>query len=128
MDGFDHRPLLEPIGHVPRAELKQAYYRQHEESAIVACLNVNSLRENRGGSNREAEACAARDETNPAPPGNEDSGATSLLQQALTRENMAAAWKRVKLTERAPESIASPSSKLRNTSKPTGAASQGAMR
>jgi RNA-directed DNA polymerase len=45
---------------------------------------------------REAGTCAARDETNPARHGNEDSGTTSLLRQALARENMAAAWKRVK--------------------------------
>jgi len=33
---FNHRRLLEPIGNVPPAELETAYYRQLEESAMVA--------------------------------------------------------------------------------------------
>ena len=36
VDWFNHRRLLEPIGHVPPAELEEAYYRQMEESAIAA--------------------------------------------------------------------------------------------
>ena len=35
-DWFNHRRLLEPIGNVPSAELEEAYYRQLEESAMVA--------------------------------------------------------------------------------------------
>ena len=33
---FNHRRLLEPIGHVPPAELEEAYYRQLAESATSA--------------------------------------------------------------------------------------------
>ncbi len=36
VDWFNHRRLLEPIGHVPPAELEEAYYRQMGESAIAA--------------------------------------------------------------------------------------------
>ncbi len=36
VDWFNHRRLLEPIGHVPPTELEAAYYRQLEESAKVA--------------------------------------------------------------------------------------------
>lgn len=36
VDWFNHRRLLEPIGNVPPAELETAYYRQLEESAMVA--------------------------------------------------------------------------------------------
>ena len=36
VDWFNHRRLLEPIGHVPPAELEMAYYRQLEGSAIAA--------------------------------------------------------------------------------------------
>jgi transposase InsO family protein len=36
VDWFNHRRLLEPIGHVPPAELEQAYYRQLDESAMAA--------------------------------------------------------------------------------------------
>ena len=36
VDWFNNRRLLEPIGNVPPAELEQAYYRQLEESAMVA--------------------------------------------------------------------------------------------
>jgi transposase InsO family protein len=36
VDWFNHRRLLEPIGNVPPAELEEAYYRQLEESAMVA--------------------------------------------------------------------------------------------
>ncbi len=36
VDWFNHRRLLEPIGDVPPAEFEQAYYRQLEESAMVA--------------------------------------------------------------------------------------------
>ncbi len=36
VEWFNHRRLLEPIGHVPPAQLEQAYYRQIEESAMAA--------------------------------------------------------------------------------------------
>jgi putative transposase len=36
VDWFNHRRLLGPIGHIPPAELEQAYYDQLEESAMVA--------------------------------------------------------------------------------------------
>jgi putative transposase len=36
VDWFNHRRLLEPIGHIPPAELERAYYRQQEGSAIAA--------------------------------------------------------------------------------------------
>ena len=36
VDWFNHRRLLEGIGYVPPAELEEAYYRQSEESAMVA--------------------------------------------------------------------------------------------
>lgn len=36
VDWFNHRRLLEPIGNVPPAELETAYYRQLDESAMVA--------------------------------------------------------------------------------------------
>ena len=36
VDWFNHRRLLEPIGNIPPAELEMAYYRQLEESAMVA--------------------------------------------------------------------------------------------
>ncbi len=36
VDWFNHRPLLEPIGNVPPAELEMAYLRQQGETAIVA--------------------------------------------------------------------------------------------
>ncbi len=36
VDWFNKRRLLEPIGHVPPAELGEAYDRQMEESAIAA--------------------------------------------------------------------------------------------
>ena len=36
VDWFNNRRLLEPIGNVPPAELEMAYYRQLEESAMVA--------------------------------------------------------------------------------------------
>lgn len=36
VDWFNHRRLLEPIGHVPPAEYELAYYRQSEESAKAA--------------------------------------------------------------------------------------------
>jgi transposase InsO family protein len=39
VDWFNNRRLLEPIGNIPPAEFEMAYYRQHEESAIVAALN-----------------------------------------------------------------------------------------
>jgi len=36
VDWFNHRRLLEPIGNIPPAEMEAAYYRQREESAMVA--------------------------------------------------------------------------------------------
>jgi transposase InsO family protein len=36
VDWFNHRRLLEPIGHVPPAELEQAYDRQLEGSDRAA--------------------------------------------------------------------------------------------
>jgi len=36
VDWFNHRRLLEPIGHVPPAELEAAYERRQTESAMVA--------------------------------------------------------------------------------------------
>ncbi len=36
VDWFNHRRLLEPIGHVPPAEAEAAYYRQLNESAMAA--------------------------------------------------------------------------------------------
>lgn len=36
VDWFNHRRLLEPIGNVPPAEAEAAYYRQLDESAMVA--------------------------------------------------------------------------------------------
>jgi putative transposase len=36
VDWFNHRRLLEPIGHIPPAELEKAYYRQQQESARAA--------------------------------------------------------------------------------------------
>lgn len=35
VDWFNHRRLLEPIGHVPPAEAEAAYYRQLDESALT---------------------------------------------------------------------------------------------
>ena len=36
VDWFNHRRLLEPIGNIPPAEFEAAYYRQQEESVMVA--------------------------------------------------------------------------------------------
>jgi len=36
VDWFNHRRLLEPIGHVPPAEFEQAYYRRDQGQAMVA--------------------------------------------------------------------------------------------
>ena len=36
VDWFNHRRLLEPIGHVPPAEFEEAYYRQQAGQAMVA--------------------------------------------------------------------------------------------
>lgn len=43
VDWFNHRRLLEPIGHVPPAEFEDAYYRE-EESLEDVGLNEPSLR------------------------------------------------------------------------------------
>ena len=50
VDWFNHRRLLSSIGYVPPAEFETAYYRQLEESAKVAWLKINCLRNTRGGS------------------------------------------------------------------------------
>jgi hypothetical protein len=42
--------LLSSIGYVPPAEFEMAYYRQLEESAKVAWLKINCLRNTRVGS------------------------------------------------------------------------------
>jgi len=49
---FNQRRLLGPIGHLPPAEVEQAYYDQLEASAIVmaAWLRQTGLRRTRGGS------------------------------------------------------------------------------
>jgi transposase InsO family protein len=39
VDWFNNRRLLEPIGNIPPVELEMAYYRQHEEPAMVVGLN-----------------------------------------------------------------------------------------
>ena len=36
VDWFNNRRLLDPIGNVPPAEFEAAYYRQQDESAMVA--------------------------------------------------------------------------------------------
>jgi transposase InsO family protein len=36
VDWFNHRRLLEPIGHVPPAEFELQYYRQHPGQAMAA--------------------------------------------------------------------------------------------
>jgi hypothetical protein len=36
VDWFNNRRLLEPIGHVPRAEAEAAYYRELEELTPIA--------------------------------------------------------------------------------------------
>ncbi len=36
IDWFNNRRLLEPIGHIPPAEMETAYYTQRQESAMVA--------------------------------------------------------------------------------------------
>ena len=36
VDWFNHRRLLEPIGHVPPAEFEREYYRLNESQAIAA--------------------------------------------------------------------------------------------
>jgi transposase InsO family protein len=43
VDWFNHRRLLEPIGHVPPAEFEAAYYRKEESQEGVG-LNEPSLR------------------------------------------------------------------------------------
>ncbi len=50
VDWFNHRRLLEPIGHVPPAELEEAYYRQMEESAMAVRVKQTSLQKIRGNS------------------------------------------------------------------------------
>ena len=39
VDWFNHRRLLEPIGHVPPAEHEERYYQRHETPAMVAGVN-----------------------------------------------------------------------------------------
>jgi putative transposase len=44
VDWFNHRRLLEPIGHVPPAELEEAFYREEVEPEYAAGLTEPSLR------------------------------------------------------------------------------------
>ena len=39
VDWFNNRRLLESIGNIPPAEFEMAFYREHEESSMVAALN-----------------------------------------------------------------------------------------
>ena len=39
VDWFNHRRLLEPIGHVPSAEYEEQYHQRHETPAMVAGVN-----------------------------------------------------------------------------------------
>ena len=39
VDWFNHRRLLEPIGHVPPAEYEEQYYQRHETPPMVAGVN-----------------------------------------------------------------------------------------
>ena len=41
---FNYRRLLEPIGHIPPVEYEMQYYKQIEESVMVAWLKQNTLR------------------------------------------------------------------------------------
>ena len=50
VDWFNNRRLLGSIGYVPPAEFEMAYYRNLAESAKVAWLKINCLRNIRGGS------------------------------------------------------------------------------
>ncbi len=50
VDWFNNRRLLEPIGDVPSAEYEMMYYRQLEESAMMARLKQPSIRNTRGDS------------------------------------------------------------------------------
>ena len=45
----NHRRLLEPIGHIPRAEKEANYYLEHSSSPLPG-VEQNTLRETRGGS------------------------------------------------------------------------------
>jgi hypothetical protein len=55
VDWFNNRRLLEPIGNIPPAEAEERYYAMTEQPAMAAWLKRNSLRQNRGGSNRQYE-------------------------------------------------------------------------
>jgi len=57
VDWFNNRRLLEPIGDVPPAEYEMMYYRQLEESTMVAWLKQTSLRNTRGDSTRWLIVC-----------------------------------------------------------------------
>jgi transposase InsO family protein len=39
IDWFNHRRLLEPIGHVPPAEYEELFHREQEKQAEVAGVN-----------------------------------------------------------------------------------------
>jgi hypothetical protein len=49
VDWFNHRRLLEPIGHVPPAEFEAAYHPREDPSRTLG-LKHPSLRQTRGGS------------------------------------------------------------------------------
>jgi putative transposase len=51
VDWFNHRRLLEPIGHVPPAEFEAAYHPREDPSRTLG-LKQPSLRQTRGGSPR----------------------------------------------------------------------------
>ncbi len=39
VDWFNHRRLLEPIGHMPPAEYEEQYHQRHETPAMVPGVN-----------------------------------------------------------------------------------------
>lgn len=53
VDWFNHRRLLEPIGNVPPAEAEALYYAAQDNLPLAAWLKPNSLRQTRGGSQRQ---------------------------------------------------------------------------
>ncbi len=66
VDWFNNRRLLEPIINVPPTEYEMMYYRQLEESAMVARLKLPSLQNSRGDSSKKfALACIAVDDAFP---------------------------------------------------------------
>jgi putative transposase len=53
VDWFNHRRLLEPIGHVPPAEFEAAYHPREDPSRTLG-LKHPSLRQTRGGSVKDS--------------------------------------------------------------------------